>query len=107
MTSIDTDLDSALVIDFESGEATLIVDIDVLDYTKKENAFALGPAVPAALTYEVRWRGPSGADQPVGIHSTSPSDTDCSRSSCLARACSPHQPESSGHSRAGESAYRS
>jgi hypothetical protein len=50
--------DSALVIDFEAAEATLIVDIDVRDFTKKAISFALGPAVPAALTYELRWSGP-------------------------------------------------
>jgi hypothetical protein len=54
--------DDVLLVDFEAGEATLIVDIDVLDHTKKENAFVLGPAVPAALTYEVRWRGPTKRD---------------------------------------------
>jgi hypothetical protein len=45
-------------MDFEAGEATLIADIDLRDFAKKANSFALGTAVPAAITYEVRWRGP-------------------------------------------------
>ena len=57
--------DGALVIDFEAGEATLLVDVDVLDYTKKENAFALGAAVPAAITYELEWSGPITRDVTV------------------------------------------
>jgi hypothetical protein len=50
--------DSALEIDFEGGEATLIVDIDLRDFTKKANSQALGAAVPAAITYDLRWSGP-------------------------------------------------
>jgi hypothetical protein len=50
--------DSALIVDFEAGETSLITDIDVLDYGTKENAFAMGAAVPAALSYELRWSGP-------------------------------------------------
>jgi hypothetical protein len=34
------------------------VDIDVRDFTKKATSFVLGPAVPAAVNYELRWRGP-------------------------------------------------
>jgi hypothetical protein len=54
--------DNPLLVDFEAGEATLIADIDLLDYTKVPNARALGPAVPAGVSYEVRWSGPSSRD---------------------------------------------
>lgn len=50
--------DNPLLIDFEEAEATLIADLDVLDYTTVPNAIALGPAVPAGVTFELRWSGP-------------------------------------------------
>jgi hypothetical protein len=50
--------DNPLLVNFEAGEATLITDIDILDYTKVPNARALGPAVPAAVNYQLRWSGP-------------------------------------------------
>ncbi len=57
--------DSPLQIDFDAGEATLLPDIDVLDYATKKNGFALGPAVPAAITYELEWSGPITRDVSV------------------------------------------
>jgi hypothetical protein len=54
--------DNPLIVDFDNGEATLIADLDVLDYTKIPNALALGPAVPANVTYELRWKGPVSRD---------------------------------------------
>ena len=54
--------DNPLLIDFQAGEATLIADLDVLDYTKIPNAFALGPAVPGAVTFELDWSGPITRD---------------------------------------------
>jgi hypothetical protein len=51
--------ETGLLIDFDAAEATLTADLDVLDYTKLPNARALGPAVPAAVTYEVIWGVPS------------------------------------------------
>ena len=57
--------DNPLIIDFEDGEATLIADLDVLDYTKVPNARALGAAVPANVTYELRWSGPISRDLTV------------------------------------------
>ena len=50
--------DNPLLVDFEAAEATLIADLDVLDFTMVPNARALGPAVPASVTYELRWSGP-------------------------------------------------
>jgi hypothetical protein len=49
--------DNPLLVDFESAEATLIADLDVLDATKVANSLSLGAAVPAEVTYELRWRG--------------------------------------------------
>jgi hypothetical protein len=54
--------DNPLLVDFQAGEATLIADIDVLDYTKIPNSLALGPAVPAAVTYDLEWSGPIARD---------------------------------------------
>jgi hypothetical protein len=54
--------DNALLVDFEAGEATLAADLDLLDFTKVNNARALGPAVPAAVTYEAIWSGPISRD---------------------------------------------
>jgi hypothetical protein len=54
--------DNPLLINFDTGEATLIADLDVLDYTMIPNAIALGPAVPANVTYELRWSGPISRD---------------------------------------------
>jgi hypothetical protein len=54
--------DNPLLVNFEAGEATLIADIDLQDYTKVPNARALGPAVPAGVSYEVRWSGPISRD---------------------------------------------
>jgi hypothetical protein len=54
--------DNPLIIDFPAGEATLIADLDVLDYTSIPNAVRLGPAVPAEVTYELRWSGPIARD---------------------------------------------
>jgi hypothetical protein len=51
--------DSGLLIDFDAAEATLTADLDLFDYTKVPNARALGPAVPAAVSYEVIWGLPS------------------------------------------------
>ena len=34
------------------------MDIDVRDFTKKATSFVLGPAVPAAVNYQLRWSGP-------------------------------------------------
>lgn len=50
--------DNPLLINFDEAEATLIADLDVLDYTNIPNALSLGAAVPADLTYELRWSGP-------------------------------------------------
>jgi hypothetical protein len=50
--------DNPLFIDFEGAEATLIADLDVLDFTSKPNSLALGLAVPAGVSYELRWSGP-------------------------------------------------
>jgi hypothetical protein len=50
--------DNPLLIDFDGAEATMLADLDVLDYTTVPNALALGPAVPAAVRFEVRWSGP-------------------------------------------------
>lgn len=50
--------DNPLLIDFQAAEATLIADLDVTDYTKIPNSFALGAGVPAAITYDLRWSGP-------------------------------------------------
>jgi hypothetical protein len=57
--------DNALIVNLDAGEATLIADLDVLDYTKIPNALALGAAVPASVTYELRLRGPIAADMMV------------------------------------------
>jgi hypothetical protein len=54
--------DNPLVINFEAGEATLIADLDLLDYTSIPNAAKLGPAVPAEVNYELRWSGPISRD---------------------------------------------
>jgi hypothetical protein len=54
--------DNPLTIDFEAGETTLIADLDVLDYANIPNAAALGPAVPANITFELRWSGPIKRD---------------------------------------------
>jgi hypothetical protein len=54
--------DNPLTIDFEAGAATLIADLDVLDYTSIPNAVTLGPAVPANVTFELRWSGPIKRD---------------------------------------------
>jgi hypothetical protein len=50
--------DNPLLIDFDTGEATLIADLDVLDGGNLPNSLALGAAVPTNVTYELRWRGP-------------------------------------------------
>jgi hypothetical protein len=47
-----------LLVNFEAAEATLIADLDMLDYGTIPNAVALGPAIPAAVSYELRWSGP-------------------------------------------------
>ena len=54
--------DNPLVVDFPAGEATLVADLDVLDYTSIPNAVNLGPAVPAEVSYELRWAGPISRD---------------------------------------------
>jgi len=54
--------DDSVQVDFAAGEATVNDDIDVLDYTSIPNSFALGPAVPSAVTYELLWRGPITRD---------------------------------------------
>ena len=54
--------DNPLLINFDTGEATLIADIDLLDYGSIPNGLSLGPAVPANVTYEVRWSGPISRD---------------------------------------------
>ena len=54
--------DNPLLLDFEAGEATLIADLDLADYTSIPNSFALGAGVPAEVTYEVRWTGPIARD---------------------------------------------
>ena len=54
--------DNPLLLDFEAGEATLIADLDVTDYTSIPNSFALGAGVPAGVNYEVRWTGPIARD---------------------------------------------
>jgi hypothetical protein len=54
--------DNPLLLDFEAGEATLIADLDVADYTSIPNSFGLGAGVPAGVTYEVRWLGPIARD---------------------------------------------
>jgi hypothetical protein len=51
-----------LLVDFEAAEATLIADLDMQDYTKIPNSLALGPAVPANVTFELRWSGPINRD---------------------------------------------
>jgi hypothetical protein len=50
--------DNPLLINFDAAEATLIADLDLLDYGTFPNALALGAGVPADITFEVRWRGP-------------------------------------------------
>jgi hypothetical protein len=50
--------DNPLLINFDDGEATLIADLDLLDYGNFPNALALGAGVPADVTFEVRWSGP-------------------------------------------------
>jgi hypothetical protein len=50
--------DNPLLINFDAAEATLIADIDLLDYGNIPNALQLGAAVPANVTYELRWSGP-------------------------------------------------
>ena len=60
-----------LLVNFDAGEATLIADIDMLDYGKVPNALALGPAVPASISYEVRWRGPVSREASVRDTNTS------------------------------------
>jgi hypothetical protein len=50
--------DGLLLNDFSAGEATLIGDLDLSDYTKIPNSLALGAGVPAGVTFELRWRGP-------------------------------------------------
>jgi len=50
--------DNPLLINFQAAEATLVADIDLLDYGTIPNALALGPAVPATVHYDLRWRGP-------------------------------------------------
>jgi hypothetical protein len=58
--------DNPLVVNFEAGEATLIAELDVLDYTSIPNAVNLGPAVPAEVSYELRWSGPISRDITFG-----------------------------------------
>jgi hypothetical protein len=50
--------DNPLLVDFDAGEATVIGDLDLADYIKIPNAIALGAAVPAGVTFELRWSGP-------------------------------------------------
>ena len=40
----------------------LDADLDVLDYAKLGNGLSLGPAVPAAVTYEIVWTDPITRD---------------------------------------------
>jgi hypothetical protein len=47
-----------LLINFDAAEATLIADLDLVDYGNIPNAVALGAAVPATVNYQVRWSGP-------------------------------------------------
>jgi hypothetical protein len=54
--------DNPLLINFETAEATLIADLDMLDYTTAANALVFGAAVPASVRYEVRWSGPISRD---------------------------------------------
>jgi hypothetical protein len=54
--------DNPLTIDFEAGAATLIADLDVLDYTSIPNAGVFGPAVPANVKFDLRWSGPIKRD---------------------------------------------
>jgi hypothetical protein len=54
--------DNVLLVNFDAGEATLLADIDMLDYGNVPNALALGAAVPASVNYELRWRGPIARD---------------------------------------------
>jgi hypothetical protein len=50
--------DNALIVDFDSAEAKVIGDLDLGDYTKIPNSLSLGAAVPANVTFELRWSGP-------------------------------------------------
>ena len=54
--------DNPLLVDFEGASATMIADLDVLDYTSIPNSITLGPAVPASVTFELRWSGPVSRD---------------------------------------------
>jgi hypothetical protein len=50
--------DNPLLVDFDAGEATVIGDLDLGDYTKIPNSLSLGAGVPAGVTFELRWSGP-------------------------------------------------
>jgi hypothetical protein len=50
--------DNPLFMNFDAGEATVIGDLDLGDYTKIPNSLSLGAAVPAGVTFELRWSGP-------------------------------------------------
>jgi hypothetical protein len=57
--------DNPLLVDFDTGEATVIADLDLGDYTKLPNSLALGAGVPAGLTFELRWSGPVSREAAV------------------------------------------
>jgi hypothetical protein len=58
--------DNPLLINFDAAEATVIADLDLMDYGNIPNALSLGAAVPAAASYELRWSGPLSRVVSVG-----------------------------------------
>lgn len=57
--------DNPILVDFEAGEATVIGDLDLGDYTKIPNSLSLGAAVPAEVAFELRWSGPISREASV------------------------------------------
>src|SRR5262249_46977609 len=58
--------DNPLLLNFDAAEATMIGDLDLLDYGKFPNALALGAGVPADVSFEMRWSGPISRTVSVG-----------------------------------------